>query len=49
MNRFVIVVIAFDRPASLGRLLAQLITSNYNNQEVDLVISIDKGPSQKNM
>ena len=49
MNRFVIVVIAFDRPASLGRLLAQLITSNYNNQEVDLVISIDKGPSQENL
>lgn len=49
MNKFVIVVIAYDRPDSLNRLLTQLFSSCYNNHAVDLVVSIDKGPFQQDL
>lgn len=41
MNNPAIVVIAFDRPHSLKRLLISLSKANYQNKEVELFISID--------
>lgn len=42
-----IVVIAYNRPKSLLRLLTSLSKANYDSEEVELIISIDKGNNQE--
>lgn len=43
---FVIVVIGYNRPASLGQLLESLARADYLGDRVDLVVSIDDGKNQ---
>lgn len=44
MARYCIVLVGFDRPASLKRLLKSVIHASYKGHTVDLLISIDGGP-----
>jgi len=44
-----IVVVAYNRPRSLLRLLRSLNVAMYPTEQVDLIISIDKGPSNQNI
>lgn len=45
--RIPIVVVAYNRPRSLTRLLSSLQTANYPNQDIDLIISIDKADNNQ--
>ena len=42
-----LVVVGYNRPESMNRLLNTLLLAKYGNDTVDLVISIDKGPNQQ--
>lgn len=44
MAEICIIAVAFDRPASLARLLASLLRADYAGDRVDLLVSIDGGP-----
>lgn len=43
-----IIVVAFNRPSSLNRLLKSLNNANYHNDTVRLIISVDGGKDKKN-
>tara|TARA_R110000868_G_scaffold98508_2_gene271230 strand:+ start:5434 stop:6609 length:1176 start_codon:yes stop_codon:yes gene_type:complete len=45
----VIVVIAFNRPNSLSRILMSISKANYPSKNIDLVISIDKTDNNQNV
>lgn len=47
--RIPIVVVAFNRPRSLKRLLGSLTKANYPHKDIDLIISIDKGESNQDV
>ncbi len=47
MDRIVIVAITYNRPHSLIRLLNLLNSSFYDNDKVDLIVSIDKSDIEK--
>lgn len=42
-----IVVVAYNRPRSLSRILNSLSTANYPEAEIPLIISIDRGDNQE--
>ncbi|SNY99632.1 glycosyltransferase [Flagellimonas pacifica] len=44
-----IVVVAYNRPRSLARLLNSLSRAKYPEQDVDLIISIDRGDNNRNV
>ncbi|WP_425628959.1 glycosyltransferase [Cellulophaga lytica] len=44
-----IVVVAYNRPKSLQRLLQSLSKANYPSTNIDLIISIDKGPNNEDV
>ena len=44
-----IVVVAYNRPHSLKRLLKSLANANYPNNEIDIIISIDKADNNKSV
>ncbi|CAL2060693.1 glycosyltransferase [Tenacibaculum sp. 190524A05c] len=48
MGNPAIIVIAFNRPNSLKRLLTSLDSADYKNREIPLIISIDHQDSDKN-
>ena len=41
-----IVVVGYSRPLQTRRLLNSILLSDYGQDEVDLIISVDKGPLQ---
>ena len=43
MNDIAIVVVAYNRPHSLRRILSSLATAEYREQDIPLIISIDQG------
>ncbi|MDF4204134.1 glycosyltransferase [Maribacter sp. SA7] len=45
----VIVIIAFNRPDSLSRILNSISEAKYPNENVDLIISIDKSHNNQNV
>lgn len=47
MNKICIVVVGYNRPDSISRLLGSLSQADYCGDTVDLYISIDKGARQK--
>ena len=42
-----IIAVGYNRPNSMNRLLNSLANSDYEEDNVDLLISIDKGEHQK--
>lgn len=46
-DRICIIVVGYNRPDAVGRLLDSLTRADYCNDQVDLLISIDKGALQK--
>lgn len=44
-----IVVVAYNRPRSLSRLLKSLSNARYPNKEIDLIISIDRAENNQNV
>lgn len=44
-----IVVVAYNRPRSLTRLLKSLSNAKYPNKEIDLIISIDRAENNQNV
>lgn len=44
-----IVVVAYNRPRSLSRLLKSLSNARYLNKEIDLIISIDRAENNQNV
>jgi len=46
MDNLCIVVVPYDRADCLKRLLASLLRADYLSYKVDLIVSIDHGPSQ---
>lgn len=49
MSKYVIVVMAYNRPNSLNRILDHLLNCEFDNDEVDLIISIDKSDVQEEL
>lgn len=49
MNNICIVVVTFDRVQSLKRLLDSLLRADYLSFKVDLIVSIDHGPTQSDI
>jgi hypothetical protein len=49
INLPVIVIIAFNRPDSLSRILKSISEANYSNESVDLIISIDKADNNQDV
>lgn len=47
--RIPIVVVAFNRPRSLKRLLDSLTKASYPHNDIDLILSIDKGESNQDV
>ncbi len=45
--KFAVIVITFNRPASLYRLINSLAHANYESQTVDLIISIDNSGNEE--
>ena len=43
---FCIIVVGYNRPASMERLLDSLLKAEYFGDQVDLLISLDKGSKQ---
>jgi hypothetical protein len=48
-SRYCIVVVTYERLASLTLLLDSLLLADYDGQKVDLVISIDNGPAEESI
>ena len=44
-----IVIVAFNRPLSLRRLLKSVASAHYPNADIPLIISIDKGPDNEDV
>lgn len=47
MEKIVIVAVGYNRPDSIEQLLMSLLKADYQNDKVDLVISLDKGARQQ--
>ncbi|MDO5151714.1 MAG: hypothetical protein Q4D76_20390 [Oscillospiraceae bacterium] len=45
--KFAIVAVGYNRPESMKTLLGSLVQAEYENDPVDLIISIDRGEKQK--
>lgn len=45
-DKIAIVAVGYNRPNAMGRLLKSILLSEFNEDEVDLIISIDKGEKQ---
>lgn len=46
-NRICVIAVGYNRPVALGRLLDSLADAEYGSDQVDILISIDKGQRQK--
>ena len=47
MGTIAIVVVGYNRPDSIEQLLASLLRADYAGDQVDLVVSLDKGQRQQ--
>ena len=41
-----VIAVGYNRPASMKRLLDSIIAAEYDGNELDLIISIDRGEKQ---
>lgn len=49
MNRIAIIAVSYNRPDSLSRLLSTIKIATYDNDKVDLIISIDKSDAENEL
>ena len=47
MGTIALVAVGYNRPDSIEQLLQSLLRAEYENDRVDLVISLDKGQRQQ--
>ena len=44
--KYGIIVVGYNRPASLRRLVASVVSAEYGSEQIDLIISVDKSSNQ---